>query len=109
MKRLALLGLLFVFTQCAPTNPVTIEGYDDLTEKDQIPYVDIPCYNENIVHGSDTFAQRRLISAFRLHENQGYLLRFKDTKGDEKLTYLVEMDTACQVTRVTTAFPMEKE
>ena len=108
MKYFAAICLLFVFAQCAPTSPVTVAGYDELTDKDQIPYVDIPCYRENMVHGSDTFAQRRLISAYRLHENQGYLLRFKDTKGDEKLTYLVEMDTACVITKVTTAFPMEK-
>jgi hypothetical protein len=108
MKYVLAVCLLFGLSRCAPTNPTTIAGYDDLTEKDQIPYVDIPCYRENMVHGGDTFQQRRLISAFRLHENQGYLLKFKDTKGDEKLTYLVEMDTACLITRVTTAFPMEK-
>ncbi|HZF99762.1 MAG TPA: hypothetical protein VEY71_02120 [Chitinophagales bacterium] len=108
MKYIMLSLLLFGLTRCASNNPMVIAGYDDLTEQDQIPYVDIPCYRETLVHGSDTFEQKRMISAYRLRENQGYLLRFKDTKGDDKLTYLVEMDTACSVTRVTTSFPMEE-
>jgi hypothetical protein len=109
MKYLIAAIVLLFLTKCAPTNPLVIAGYEDLTAKDQVPYVDIPCYRDNLVHGADTFQQRRLTEAYRLHNNAGYLLRFKDSKGDEKLTYLVETDTACVVTRVTTAFPMEKK
>jgi hypothetical protein len=109
MKNILLVVCLFAFTQCAPTNPVKIAGYEELTGDDEIKYSDIPCHTDAIVHAADTFDQRQLVNAYRLHNNQGYLLRFKDRKGDEKLTYLVEMDSICSVTRVTTAFPMERE
>lgn len=108
MKYLLFATLLFAFTQCAPTNPVKIAGYD-LTDNDQIRIEDVPCDTQSLVHNTDTFMRREFISAYRLHDNQGYLLRFKDRKGNNKLTYLVETDSACQVTKVTTAFPMNEK
>ena len=107
MKYLLFATLLFALTQCAPTNPVKIAGYD-LTADDEIKFTDIPCHTPTFVHAADTFHERELQTAYKLRNNEGYLLRFKDRKGDEKLTYLVETDNDCQVTKVTTAFPMEE-
>ena len=108
MKYLIAAVLLFALTQCAPTNPIKIAGYD-VGNEDEIKYTDIPCYTPKIIHDTDTFEERRVLDAYRLHDNQGYLIRFKDRKGKERSTYLVEMDTACVVTRVTTAFPQDEK
>ena len=108
MKYLLFATLLFAFTQCAPTNPIKIAGYD-VSNDDEIKYTDIPCFTPRIIHDTDTFEERKILDAYRLHDNQGYLIRFKDRKGAERSTYLVEMDTACAVTRVTTAFPMDQQ
>ena len=108
MKYLLVATLVFAFTQCAPTNPVKIAGYD-VTDKDEIRIEEVPCDTQFIVHGTDTFMRREFVSAYKLDENGGYLLRFKDRKGNDKLTYVVETDSACQVMKVTTAFPMNEK
>jgi hypothetical protein len=106
MKYLFLATLVFALTRCAPTNPIKIAGYD-VSNDDEIKYTEIPCFTPRIIHGSDTFEERRVLDAYRLHENQGYLVRFVNGKGKDKSQYLVEMDTACQVTRVATVLPAE--
>src|SRR5688572_14949724 len=111
MKYLLFATLLFAFTQCAPTNPIKIAGYD-VSSEDEIKYTEIPCFSPRIIHGTDTFDERRILDAYRLHDNEGYLIRFKDRRDPdisnaERNTYLVELDSACQVMRVNTVLPVD--
>lgn len=111
VKYVILATLVFALTQCAPTNPIKIAGYD-VSSEDEIQYTEIPCFNPRIIHGSDTFDERRILDAYKLDNRQGYLIRFKDrkeegVKNSERNTYVVELDSACQVMRVNTVLPID--